>query len=99
MNAEMLIVVSGDEEALLEFHLTRQNHNKGIPGNHKAIVNISWAFTRPSSCFPDAFVVSGKRLWLWRMREWADGGKKSRNFGLEIPSWRAVETTAAGTFT
>lgn len=62
MNAEMLILVSGDEEALLESHLTRQNQNKGVPANHKAIKNTSRAFTRPSSCFSDAFVISGKRL-------------------------------------
>jgi hypothetical protein len=56
LNAEMLILVSGDEEALLE------SQNKGVPANHKAIKNISRAFTRPSSCFSDAFVISGKRL-------------------------------------
>ena len=61
MKAEMLILVSGDE-ALLESHLTRQNQNKEVPANHKAIKNISRAFTRPSSCFSDAFVISGKRL-------------------------------------
>jgi hypothetical protein len=41
----------------------------------------------------------GSDEWWWRMMKMADGGKKSRNFGFEIPSWQGIKTTHAYIFT